>query len=411
MIERLVVQNFKSFRKAELDFGRFNILLGSNGSGKSNLIDALKVLWGLGSGIELKPLFAGTGVSVGGNPWPGIRGGLGYALYQGTDASQEPCRLAVRIRAENIGNRTPGAFRQGMIEYEVGFDSQGDVTSEKLVANNRKAFEFSGLQANFYLPNGDVVPMSPNPSFGSQLVLGMRMGVAGENHQYREEMLGILAAWQENITRTQFLELEGRVLRDYGKADGPKRLGPAGEDFSAVVAGICEDPDEKEAYLKWLQELRPGEVEDVIVKRGAVQDPLLFLRERGLEWPATVLSDGTLRFAAMCAAFFQKNVPALISFEEIENGIHASGLRVLMEMLAGLAEARKTQIIATTHSPTAVNWLTQEQLRTTFLFARQQTTGESRVSPLTEVPHFGAATTNYPAGDLLIERWLEAEAS
>jgi predicted ATPase len=56
-------------------------------------------------------------------------------------------------------------------------------------------------------------------------------------------------------------------------------------------------------------------------------------KERGINYPAPILSDGTLRFAAMTAAFFQPDMPDLITIEEIENGIHPSRLRLLLELL------------------------------------------------------------------------------
>ena len=57
-------------------------------------------------------------------------------------------------------------------------------------------------------------------------------------------------------------------------------------------------------------------------------EPLFVLRENGREFPAAILSDGTLRFAALTAAFFQPDMPDLITIEEIENGIHASRARL-----------------------------------------------------------------------------------
>jgi predicted ATPase len=80
----------------------------------------------------------------------------------------------------------------------------------------------------------------------------------------------------------------------------------------------------------WLQELRPQEVEDVITLTGAIGEPLFALREGGREFPAPVLSDGTLRFAALAASSFQPDMPKVLAIEEIENGIHGSRLRLLM---------------------------------------------------------------------------------
>ena len=49
MIERIVIENFKSFKKVDLKLGRLNLFIGTNASGKSNFFDALRVLQGIGN--------------------------------------------------------------------------------------------------------------------------------------------------------------------------------------------------------------------------------------------------------------------------------------------------------------------------------------------------------------------------
>ena len=119
-------------------------------------------------------------------------------------------------------------------------------------------------------------------------------------------------------------------LRNYSDAPSARRMGERGENFAALVQSIFEDEKAKEVYLSWLQELRPEEIDDVGVLHGAVGEPLFMLRENGRDFPAQVLSDGTLRFAALAAALFQPDMPDLLMMEEVENGIHASRLRFLL---------------------------------------------------------------------------------
>ena len=171
---------------------------------------------------------------------------------------------------------------------------------------------------------------------------------------------------------------------------------------------ICQDEKAKSAYLSWLQELRPDEVDDVGTLSGAVGEPLFMLREKGQTFPAPVLSDGTLRFAAITAAFFQPEMPQVMTIEEIENGIHPSRLRLLVELLVSQSKSGKTQIFATTHSPTTLAWLQEAEYRTTFVCKRDEETGESTIRPLTDVPHFPDVSAKYPLSDLFAEGWLEA---
>ena len=132
------------------------------------------------------------------------------------------------------------------------------------------------------------------------------------------------------------------------------------------------------------------------------------IREGGRVFPAPVLSDGTLRFAAITAAFFQPAMPKVMTIEEIENGIHPSRLRLLIELLRSQTESGATQVFATTHSPTVLEWLEESEHRTTFLAARDESTGESTIRPVIDVPHFKEVVEKYPLADLLAEGWLEA---
>ena len=54
-------------------------------------------------------------------------------------------------------------------------------------------------------------------------------------------------------------------------------------------------------------------------------DILFALRKNGTDYPASVLSDGTLRFAAIAAAFFQPSPPHTLILKEIEDGLHPPG--------------------------------------------------------------------------------------
>ena len=187
-----------------------------------------------------------------------------------------------------------------------------------------------------------------------------------------------------------------------------RQMGDRGENFAALVHAICEDEKAKDAYLAWLRQLRPEEIDDVGVLRGAVNEPLFMLQEKGRTFPAMVLSDGTLRFAALTAAFFQPDMPALMMMEEIENGVHASRARLLLELLRSQSVAAETQVVATTHSATVLDWLGEEDYKTTFVCKRDEETGESRICALADVPHFGNVVKKRPVSELFSEGWLEA---
>ena len=100
--------------------------------------------------------------------------------------------------------------------------------------------------------------------------------------------------------------------------------------------------------------------------------------------------------------------PELLAVEEIENGIHGSRLRLLLELLRNQAALGRTQVLATTHSPQVLAWLKPEEYQHVFLCNRDETTGASRVLPLTEISNFQEVLKSQSIADLITEGWLEA---
>ncbi len=143
------------------------------------------------------------------------------------------------------------------------------------------------------------------------------------------------------------------------------------------------------------------------ILEGALGEPLFAFREGTNILPAPILSDGTLRFAAITAAFFQPDMPGIITLEEIENGIHPSRLRLLLELLKSQSGGSGPQVFATTHSPVVLAWLDEKDYETTFLCKRDEETGASIITPLSEIPHLIELVRKQPIGELFTEGWLE----
>ena len=150
------------------------------------------------------------------------------------------------------------------------------------------------------------------------------------------------------------------------------------------------------------------ELDDIAVLEGALKEPLFAIREKGVDYPAPILSDGTLRFAAIAGAFFQPDRPGLLAIEEIENSIHPSRIRLLVELLKSQSKRSGQQVLATTHSPVILSWLKEDDFRTTFFCKRDEETGASHVVPLSKVPRFlEIVRRDSSILDLFMEGWLE----
>ncbi|HWY71988.1 MAG TPA: AAA family ATPase [Terriglobales bacterium] len=212
---------------------------------------------------------------------------------------------------------------------------------------------------------------------------------------------------KRTLVNMQRLEPVPSVLREYSTPQQVRRMGEHGENFAALVKSILDDEKAKSNYLSWLKQLTPNEVDEVKILKGALGEPLFALVERGQEYPAPVLSDGTLRFAAIAAAFFQPDMPEMITIEEIENGIHPNRLRLLVELLKSQTIGTGRQVVATTHSPVLLSWLKREDYDYTFYCKRSDQTGESIIRPLSQIPRFLELAEKQPVGELFAEGWPE----
>lgn len=85
MLTSLTLDDFKSFRHAELELSRLTLLVGANASGKSNVFDAIRFLQGLALGMSVVDVLRGRWEG-GREIWPGIRGGAAEIARQGAHA-------------------------------------------------------------------------------------------------------------------------------------------------------------------------------------------------------------------------------------------------------------------------------------------------------------------------------------
>src|SRR6266480_1935995 len=87
MLKSIQLANFKSFASdsGPIQFAPVTLLVGANGSGKSNLLDAIRFLHGMGHGLSLSQAIEGKKQ---GDAYlhPPLRGGTAEICWKGSDA-------------------------------------------------------------------------------------------------------------------------------------------------------------------------------------------------------------------------------------------------------------------------------------------------------------------------------------
>jgi energy-coupling factor transporter ATP-binding protein EcfA2 len=418
MISELKIRNFKSLESVDLKLGSFNLLIGANASGKSNLLDALRLLQGVGSGLSIDEILDGKPPSDASARWPGIRGGSKSVAFKRSDASSVrsveihvtlsgleftrnfggdlTCDLMLSLEDDNPRFLTQSLRRGEEFLFFHNHMPDKEPTAENL--QDRKGPDISKICALPVFSRiskrvWDDIRVS-EPKMNDEAVRQLDRLFKGAN----------LAS--DAFADMQFLDLLPSRLRGY--SSNVKRLSENGEGFAALIHEI-EIGKDKAALLEWLRELRPDEVSDIFALEGLNNDFMVAIKEGQNEFRAPVLSDGTLRFVALAAAFFQPSMPKVLVIEEIEKGLHPSRLRLLLELMRSQSRRTGTQVFATTHSPTLLNWLTPEDRKTTFVCTRDAKSGATKMRPLSEVPNLEELIKeNYNLDQLFEEGWLES---
>jgi len=140
-----------------------------------------------------------------------------------------------------------------------------------------------------------------------------------------------------------------------------RHIGLMGEELSAYLNTLYNlDRPQFHAIEKALRHIVPS-ITRIEVEPNDMGEVELKLVEGDTPIPSRVVSEGTLRVLGLLALGGAKEPPALIGFEEPENGIHPRRIQLVAEVLQSRA-SKDTQVIVTTHSPILPDQMPDESL-------------------------------------------------
>ncbi|MBQ9405744.1 MAG: AAA family ATPase [Desulfovibrio sp.] len=338
-VRSLELTNFLSFGHdgKSFELQDLNVIIGSNGSGKSNLIDAFDLLSSAPDDLR-KPIRDGGGI----HDW----------LWRG----------AARPALAQI--KAVFAFPSGRqdLRYVLGFTEvrqQFLLTDERIerVASNEDHdrpyffYKFENGHAVLNLRNGQTRRLQYEEIDPVQSILSQRK----DPDQYPE------LTWLGNSLSKIRVYREwsfGRytIPRLAQKTDVPNDfLAQDCSNLGLILNSFETDADAKNRILDALHALYDCDDYFVQVQGGTVQ---IFLREGKHAIPATRLSDGTLRYLCLLAILCHPNPPPLVCIEEPELGLHPDVLPALSDLMRDAAT--RCQLVVTTHSDALVDALTDQ---------------------------------------------------
>jgi AAA domain, putative AbiEii toxin, Type IV TA system len=402
MLKRLRLIRFKNFEDATLSLGPFTLLVGANASGKSNVREALRFLHGVGRGYTLAEVFGGKWLA-GERQWEGLRGGVREVSFRGAAS------FALEVDVEVFATSTLLYAGRYSIEVETS-PSPPQIIKESLQSSGKNA----GL---VYEAHGSIDPSGQGRTVvttpaGRPRMIGMNAPSSDrpvlfqfdptESSSRSSDVSDVGIA----LSSMRFIDLSPEAMRQ-PSVPGQQVLADRGENLSSVLQSICARAAAKAELIHWIRALTPMDVVDLKFDVDRLGQVLLLLVEHdGTELSAYSASEGTLRFLGLLAALLSPQ-PGLFFFEEIENGLHPSRLRLLLDLIRTRTGEHGLKVVATTHSPALLAQLDEGLLEHASLVYRLEETPSAHIVRLLDVPDAQRILRIHDRGDLLASGWFE----
>lgn len=387
MLNRIVIKGYKSLEDLDVTLQPLCVLFGPNAAGKSNFLDALQLLSRLVTSRTLKEALE-----------PPYRGKPLESFTFGPHGIQgllESERAAFSIQADvtlspavvDAVNRQIRDMRHGTAGEEAHAPGGGNGLSFVRERHLRYKIEVeivpkSGMLrvADEYLAalNTKGEPTRKRRPFLERVDKRLHLRMEGQAHPtYHERYLDHtilslplypphyphLVAMRQELARWLFFYFEPRErMRAANPVKEVRHMGMMGEELAAFL-NTLKALDERQfaAVAKSLHLMVPS-ITGIEVDVNSLGEVELRFLEGGRPISSRIVSEGTLRILGLLALGAAKDPPALVGFEEPENGIHPGRLRLVARYLLTRQSLGDSQFIVTTHSPLLPDLLPLEVL-------------------------------------------------
>lgn len=374
-LEKIEVSNFKCFKHIKFDLEDFNVIIGKNASGKSNIINIIKFIKDM--------LINGIDEAI------DLQGGINY-LYNSSIRAKE--KIEIKFDVNTYDNETFRRFNllyknkntvimleKYKIELVIKPNKQGngykilenrvklyyDILELKKGRNAKKEYR---MELNDYTKKNTIIQecseengkISETFSQSIPNELRTRLEIQKEIFISKSLMNSDEKLLLVNYIPTlYFFQLTGgekikiydfnpKNLKNASIINKQNILEEDGSNIANVLQRILKNTEEKKKLLRILKKLMPF-IEDISTEKSFNKSMYFKVKENNKnDLPSLLLSDGTVNIIAIIIAlYFEKNNDVVI-IEEPEKNIHPKLVNQLVTLMKDIGE--KKQIIITTHN-------------------------------------------------------------
>lgn len=338
-LTRIAARNFRSLGDVDVSLGPLNVLIGPNGSGKTNLLNTLRFLKAM-TRYDLTSAFS---------------------RWNGFEHIQRQVQNPGDVKLTIEGLVSPHSSVTAPDEYSLTLRSlkRGIARTEEF------RFKRTAGQGRRITVKGKVVTITDDVD-GDQtrtLADAQTTGLATLPKFSDDEGGRGVRDFASFLSSIRVLEPDVEAARRPAReVDAP--LAEDASNLANALSRLKQKDSDAWAMLRHdLKRCLPGLVDIELASiGGASRSVVVQLTEAGLTKPVELAdaSFGTVRLLALLTALHEPDPPPFTAIEEVDHGLHPYAMDILIDRMR--AASARTQILAATHSPTLVNRLKPEEI-------------------------------------------------
>ncbi len=381
LIRRVVIRNYKSIATCDVALKGLMFLVGSNGAGKSNFLDAFRFVA------------------------DSLRNSLDHALRERGTIKE------VRRKSGGHPNHFSLKFefvlptgRSGFYEFKIGAGPSGGY---KVQYEECRVYPENVMDPeDFFIVSGGVVS---DASFELRPVtLPDRLYLVAASG------LSAFRPVFDALSRIEVYNLDPRAIASMQRPDPGDILRRDGSNAASVLQKL--QPNVRQAISESLARIVPG-VSGAEPKQLGSQETMEFRQsvhgqQHSWRFLASSMSDGTLRAFGVLVAVFQslpdqgRQVPPVIGLEEPEMALHPAAAHVLLSVLRKGSES--CQILVTSHSP---DLLDNQDIDADSILAIENLDGATRIGRIDAAGRRMLKEKLFTPGELLRQNQIKPESA
>ncbi|MEZ8069377.1 AAA family ATPase [Vibrio sp. FF145] len=389
MIEALRIKNYKSIVNMKLKLGRVNLIIGENGCGKSNILEAIALSSATEDSSLKKSELVSRGVRIIDDSDLMVSNFIELEDDQKSQSievemffsgdNQKNCKVSelpssrytitphmedssyIRFKSDSVSSYQRDGKRKKILNEEItdSVISLSDVMAQffDLVKSNEIKIDLEDVKksANEYEDNALLKELSKSVSTEEFVTKAQNLAPSDETvieAKNQKAVRQLLEHEKEKIKDFLIYSPENTALRNFYKEKQVEPLGTCGEGLLKLLKSLSKDKSAMETINKVLGLF--GWYDSVTIpERLSSSEDKVYIKDKYVKdlFDQRSANEGFLFILFYVSLLVSDETPKVFAIDNIDASLNPRLCIKLMEIITKLAEANDKQVFLTTHNP------------------------------------------------------------